>query len=100
MSDTTSRRPMPDGLVEDALLKAIADYRARGSREAFLEHHGIRQGAKTYFICYAGDCYDLKAIARVALGRPQGRIGKSSEVANEITCLGIEGLRVVHRPST
>ena len=98
MTDKTSRMPLPDGLTEEAILAAIADYRVRGSREAFLEHHGIRKGATSYFICYEGDCYDLKAIARVSLGRPQGRIGKSSEVAREIRCLGLEGLRVVHRP--
>ena len=70
MTDRTSTKPLPDGLKEDAILAAIADYRARGSGEAFLEHHGIRKGATSYFICYEGGCYDLKAIARVALGRP------------------------------
>ena len=78
MTERTSRKRFPDELVEDAILAAIADYRTRGSREAFLEHHGIRKGAKSYFICYEGGCYDLKAVARVALDRPQGRIGKSS----------------------
>ena len=99
MTNKMSRMPLPDGLTEEAILAAIADYRARGSRQAFLQHHGIRKGATSYFICDEGDCYDLKAIARVSLGRPQGRIGKSSEVAREICCLGLEGLRVGHRPS-
>ena len=48
MTDKTSRMPLPDGLTEEAILAAIADYRVRGSREAFLEHHGIRKGATSY----------------------------------------------------
>ena len=35
MTDKTSRMPLPDGLTEEAILAAIADYRARGSRQAF-----------------------------------------------------------------
>ena len=84
-------------LSDAAVLEAIEDFRDRG-REAFLEHHGMKR-AESYFICYEGGCYDLKAIARVALGKPQGSIGNSSKVEKEITRLGVEGLRVVRRPS-
>lgn len=54
----------PDGINEQAVLKAIEEFDRLG-RRAFLEKYGFG-GAKDYFLRYNGKNYDSKAIAAVA----------------------------------
>ncbi len=78
-----------DELTEVAILHTIQKFRELG-RDGFFGHHGVRQRAKSSFIRYEGQLYDLKAIARVALGVPQGPFPHRDRVREAVEGLDFE----------
>ena len=80
---------MLDELTEIAILNTMQQFRDLG-RDEFFDHHGVRQKARSSFIRYQGQLYDLKAIARVALGVPNGPFAHRNRVRAAVERLGFE----------
>ena len=77
-------------LSADDVRCALKEFCTR-RRDDFMRHYGIRNRAQTHFIRYRGQGgFDMKPIARVALGQTSGPFANTAIVRRRLQGLGFE----------
>ena len=85
--------------LTDSALKRELNRADRLGRWEYLRQNGIEhRAAKSYFIEWEGDLFDMKAVVYMALDRLHPKVGSPRSVARRLKAMGFVVRGPRHRP--